>query len=111
MTQRRAVKWSDTAERDLLAIVQYIADDSPSRAYDVFKEIKRKAASLRPFPERGRVAPELEENGIIQYHEIMAGPWRIIYRISNSDVYVLSVIDSRRSVEDILLRRLTNQKL
>lgn len=111
MTQRRTVKWSDTAERDLLAIVQYIADDSPSRAYDVFKEIKRKAASLRPFPERGRVVPELEEHGIIQYHEIIAGPWRIIYRTSNSDVYVLSVIDSRRSVEDILLRRLTNQKL
>ena len=111
MTQRHAVIWSETAERDLLAIVQYIADDSPSRAYEVFKEIKRKAASLRSFPERGRVVPELLEHGIIQYHEFIARPWRIIYRVSINDVYVLSVIDSRRSVEDILLRRLIDQKL
>ncbi len=111
MTQRHSVKWSETAEKDLLAIVQYIADDSPSRAYEVFKEIKKKAASLRSFPERGRVVSELQEQGITQYHELIAGPWRIIYRVSNRDVYVLSVIDSRRSVEDVLLRRLINQKL
>ena len=105
------VAWSETAERDLLAIVEYIADDSPSRAYEVFKEVRRKASSLHSFPERGRVVPELREQGITLYHELIIGPWRIIYRISKKEVHVLSVLDSRRSVEDILLRRLVGIKL
>jgi len=105
------VRWSETAERDLIAIVEYIADDSPSRAYEVFKEVRRKASSLRTFPDRGRIVPELQEQGITQYHELVVSPWRIIYRTSEGTVYVLSVLDSRRSIEDILLRRLTGLKL
>ena len=111
MNQRSSVVWSDTAERDLLAIIEYIADKSPSRACEIFKGIKAKATGLHSFPERVRVVPEFQEHGIIQYHELIAGSWRIIYRVSDKYVYVLSVIDSRRSVEDILLRRLTGQRL
>jgi plasmid stabilization system protein ParE len=105
------VRWSETAERDLIAIIEYIADDSPSRAYEVFNEVRRKASSLRTFPDRGRIVPELQEQGITQYHELVVSPWRILYRTSERTVYVLSVLDSRRSIEDILLRRLTGLKL
>jgi toxin ParE1/3/4 len=111
MKQVYGVIWSETAEGDLLAIVEYIADDTPSRAYDVFKEVRRKASSLHSFPERGRIVPELQEQGITQYHELIIGPWRIIYRFSKKNVYVLSVLDSRRSLEDVLLRRLIGLKL
>jgi len=105
------VRWAQTAERDLLAIVEYIADDNPSRAYEVFKEIRKKAQSLHTFPDRGRIVPEFQEQGITQYHELIVNPWRLIYRTSERTVYVLSVLDSRRSIEDILLRRLTGLKL
>jgi toxin ParE1/3/4 len=105
------VRWSETAERDLIAIVEYIADDSPSGAYEVFKKMRRKAQSLRTFPGRGRIVPELREQGITQYRELVVDPWRIIYRTSERTVYVLSVLDSRRSIEDILLRRLIGLKL
>ncbi len=111
MTRGYAVAWSETAERDLIGIIEYIADDSPAKALDIFKEIRRKASRLKSFPERGRVVPELQEQGITQYHELIIGPWRIIYRISQKNVYVLSVLDSRRSVEDILLRRLAGIRL
>jgi len=111
MRLKYVVTWSEIAERDLLAIMEYIADDSPSRAYDLFKEVRTRTSSLRSFPERGRVVTELQEHGITQYHELIIGPWRIIYRISKKQVYVLSVLDSRRSVEDILLRRLIDLKL
>jgi plasmid stabilization system protein ParE len=105
------VTWSETAEKDLIAIVDYIADDSLPRAYEIFKDIGKKASSLRTFPDRGRVVPELQEQGITQYHELIIPPWRIIYRVSEKRVYVLAVLDSRRSVEDILLRRLIDLKL
>lgn len=105
------VRWSQTAERDLLSIVEYIADDNPHHAYKIFKELRKKAQSLYTFPDRGRIVPELQEQGITQYHELIVNPWRIIYRTTQRTVYILSVIDSRRSIEDILLRRLTGLKL
>jgi toxin ParE1/3/4 len=111
MRQAYDVTWSETAERDLLAIVEYIADDSPQRAYEMFKDLRKRASSLRNFPDRGRVVPELHQQGITQYRELITTPWRIIYRISERKVYVLSVLDSRRSAEDILLRRLIDLKL
>jgi toxin ParE1/3/4 len=105
------VRWSERAEKDFHAIIQYIAQDSPSYAYEVFKEVKRKASSLRTLPDRGRVVPELQDQGITQYRELIVAPWRIIYRISERNVYVLSVLDSRQNVEDILLKRLISLKL
>ena len=105
------VFWSEIAETDLLVIIEYIATDSPSRAYDIFRDIRKKAYGLRSFPERGRIVPELLEQGITLYHELIIEPWRIIYRVAEKHVYVLSVLDSRRSVEDILLRRLVDLKL
>jgi len=105
------VRWSETSERDITDIIEYIARDSPPYAYQIFKGIKRKASSLYTFPNRGRIVPELQDQGITQYRELIVVPWRIIYRISERNVYVLSVLDSRRNVEDILLKRLINMKL
>ena len=65
------VRWSETSENDLITIVQYIADDSPYQAYEIFKEIKKRATSLRVFPDRGRIVPELLEQGLIQYRELI----------------------------------------
>jgi toxin ParE1/3/4 len=105
------VKWSETSENDLVAIVQYIADVSPAQAYEVFKEIKKRVSSLRTHPDRGRVVSELLDQGITQYRELIVAPWRIVYRVSEEKVYVLSVLDSRQNLEDILLRRLIGLKL
>jgi toxin ParE1/3/4 len=80
--------------------------DSPHNALKILKRIKQKAANLYTLPERGRIVPELQDQGILQYRELIIPPWRLIYRIAEQKVYVLSVIDSRRNVEDILLNRL-----
>jgi toxin ParE1/3/4 len=105
------VRWAETSEKDLMAIIQYIADDNPHQAYEIFEAIKELASSLPVFPDRGRIVPELLEQGVTQYRELIIGPWRIIYRVSEDKVYVLSVLDSRQNVEDILLRRLTDMQL
>ncbi|HFD13475.1 MAG TPA: type II toxin-antitoxin system RelE/ParE family toxin, partial [Crenotrichaceae bacterium] len=83
---------------------------SPSAAKDNLGKIKTRVSALYSFPQRGRIVPELKEHGILQYRELIVPPWRVIYRISGQSVYVLSVIDSRRNVEDILLQRLVREK-
>lgn len=109
MSREYNIIWADIAEKDLKNIIEYIADDSPINALKVFNKIKEKASSLYFFPDRGRLVPELRDQGILQYRELIHSPWRIIYRISESTVHVLSVLDARRNIEDILLKRLLNQ--
>jgi addiction module RelE/StbE family toxin len=105
------VLWSEAAENDLKGILAYIALDNPIQALKKLKEFKKKADDLYIFPEKGRVVPELMGFGILTYRELIVPPWRIIYRITKKTIYVLSVLDSRRNIEDLLLSRLTRQTI
>ena len=106
MNQTYEIIWAVVAENDLKEIIKYIATDSPANALKILKRIKQKASSLYTLPERGRIVPDLQDQDILLYRELIIPPWRIIYRISEMKVYVLSVLDARQNVEDILLKRL-----
>jgi len=108
MSKIYKILWADVAKQDLSDIIEYIAIDNPANALKILQKIRKMASILHSLPERGRVVPELQDQGILIYREILTAPWRIIYRISDKNVYVLSVLDARRNVEDILLKRLTN---
>ncbi len=105
MSQKYHIKWAAVAQSDLKQIIDHIADESPDNALQILKKLRQKAPSLYTLPDRGRIVPELKDQGIHIYRETIVPPWRIIYRISDATVFVLSVIDSRRNVEDILLDR------
>jgi plasmid stabilization system protein ParE len=107
MKKRYQVTWAAIAQHDLKQIIDYIAIDSPINALRILQQIKQKVSTLYTMPDRGRIVPELKEQGIHTYRELIIDPWRVIYRISDTTVFVLSVIDSRRNVEDILLDRFT----
>jgi len=100
------VVWTSVAENDLKAIIEYVAANSPRNALKILHKIKDYASNLYAFPEKGRIVPELQDQGISQYRELIVSPWRLIYRIAEQKVYVLSVLDSRQNVEDILLKRM-----
>ena len=104
------IVWARVAENDLKEIIDYIAIDSPANALNIFQKIKKKASSLYTMPERCRIVPELKDQGIMHYRELIVPPWRFFFRIAENKVYVLSVLDSRRNIEDILLKRLINIK-
>jgi plasmid stabilization system protein ParE len=105
MIKQYKVEWASVAEVDLKRIIDYIAIDGPGNALEILERIRQKVSALYTLPERGRIVPELQEQGISIYKELVISPWRIVYRISDTTVYVLSGIDSRQNVEDILLNR------
>jgi plasmid stabilization system protein ParE len=111
MSDRFKVVWSTSAYQDLSDILEYIAEDSPPDARKILSKIKKSVADLYLIPQRGRLVPELQDQGIILYRELVIAPWRVMYRISDKTVLVLSVIDSRQNVEDILLKKLIKLKL
>jgi len=109
--KRLKLVWSEVAENDLKAIIEYIASENPIHSLKKLKEIKKKAGDLYLFPKKGRIVPELLTFGILTYRELIVPPWRLIYRIAEKTVYVLAVLDSRRNIEDLLLSRLTRQTI
>jgi len=106
MKKKYKVLWSRIAENDLARIIEYIALDNKKNAFHVLKRIKEKASKHYITPELGPIVPELQDQGIRQYRELVIPPWRIIYRTEKKHVYVLAVFDSRRNFEDILFQRL-----
>lgn len=99
------VVWTLTAEEDLAGIVDFIADENIEAAFAVLERIRDRAAALHDLPDRGRIVPELHQNGIILYRELIIAPWRIIYRLDGDNLFVMAVFDGRRNLEDLLLER------
>ena len=99
------VFWTQTAQKDLKKIIEYMTVDSDIQARRVYVAIKQKADNLRQMPLQGRIVPELRYHSILIYRELISSPWRIICKTEENKVWVLAVIDGRRNVEDILLER------
>ncbi len=107
MTTLYKVSWARGAEADLNNIILYIAEESPANVREILDKIKEKASSLTQIPERGQIVPELQDQGMLLYRELIVSSWRILYRISSKKVYILSMFDSRKNVEDVLLKKVT----
>lgn len=100
------VLWTKSAEFDLESIVEYLKTDNIDIAKKIFFAIKKECNNLYYFPERKRIVPELQQIGVLKYREIIYQRWRIIYKIENTKVYILLLVDSCRNLEDILFQRL-----
>jgi len=72
MKKKYEIRWANVAEKDLANIIEYIAKDSPSNALKILKKIKEKTSSLYHSPKRGRIIPELQEQGIFQYRRSLS---------------------------------------
>ena len=79
---------SASARSDLQDIVRYISLDDPQRAVEFGRFLIQCARSLGPFPMRGRVVPEFDNDSI---RELIARSYRIVYRV-----------DERRSLIEIV---------
>jgi toxin ParE1/3/4 len=95
------------AEEDIYDIYQYVeTHDSPGKATGLFKNLQETISSLDHQPSRGHVPPELARIDVLEFLEIHYKPYRIIYQIIKTDVYVHCVLDGRRDLNDLLQRRL-----
>jgi toxin ParE1/3/4 len=95
------------AERDLAELHRYVAStDSPERADRLLDGLLEAAARLASFPERGQIPGELQALGIRDYRQLLVGPYRLIYRVIDTRVYIYVIADGRRDMQSLLERRL-----
>lgn len=107
MSERRlTVVWTEVAAQDLERLSAYLLDEAPLRAEQIIERIISRGESLGSSPERGRTPPELRAIGDRTWREMQEPPWRLVYRITGKRVEIHGVLDSRRSLDDILMERL-----
>ena len=91
------------AKQDLKEIFIYVAlNDNLMSANKLLDSLEKTCHKLESYPERGHIPPEIRSTGIKKYLEIHFKPYRIIYEIEGSIVYVHSVLDGRRNIQEIL---------
>ena len=104
--------WTEDAAEDLIDIVAFQkAKYGSDRARKVYDSIQNAIHSISNFAQKGRVVPELVTLGITSYNEVIHSPWRILYKISNDSIYITSLIDGRRNVEEILYKKVIDGKI
>jgi len=105
--KRYRVRIVQDAEDDLIDLYRYIAfHDSRESAAHVLERLESLCLHLADLPDRGHIPPELGRIGVMDYQEVHFKPYRIIYQIIGSDVFVHCVLDGRRDIPSLLERRL-----
>ena len=99
------VRWTETARKDLNEIIDYISNNSLESALENFYKIKNSINQLENFSKQGRIVPELKNENIVKYRELIISPWRIMYKIEKKNIYIMAVLDGRRNIEDVLMKR------
>lgn len=89
--------WSPREVRDIEAIHSSIAEDSPEYADLMVLRILRLVERLSEFPKSGRSVPELNEPTI---REVIAGPYRVIYRLRAEGAEVVTVFRGSQRFPD-----------
>jgi len=106
MDKKYLIKWTAPAREDINEIIDYISKTNINYAVKILGSIEENVNKLDMFPERFRIVPELEKYGYLLYREIIIEYWRVIYKIENDYVYIMLVIDGRRNLEDLLLKKI-----
>ena len=82
------IVWSPLAIDRAAEIASYIAQDKPSAAGKWVDAVFSKIEQLESFPDLGRVVPEIANN---QFRELIYGNYRIIYRVEEGQISVLTI--------------------
>ena len=88
-----AIRWSPEAADDLEAIRGYIARNSPHYAHLAVQRIAASIELLASSPRMGRVVPELGDPDV---REVMAGPYRVVYRYRYETVEIATIFHGAR---------------
>ena len=95
------VRWTLTAQDDLLEIGGFVARDSPVYAVDAVERLVAAVDLLESHPEIGRVVPEYGRKDL---REIVRGSYRIVYLVREDGLFVVRIVhgaqDFRRVVGD-----------
>ena len=86
--------WAPSALKDIESIAEFIERDSVDQAALFVERIIEMVDRLEQFPQSGRVISELKNKNC---REIIYGAYRIMYRITEREIWITGVIHGARN--------------
>ncbi len=87
------VIWTEESLEKLSAIEEFISTDSPERAEIFVDYLVTKGESISENPKMGRIVPEISNPNI---REIIVKKYRIVYKLSEKNIEILTVFEGHR---------------
>ena len=98
--------WSKDAGDELLEIISYIKHNTGKMtAEKIYNKITEEVKKAFGNATGRRISPLLKEFGINDIHQLNINPWIIYYRVEQNVMKIISIIDSRRNLEEILYKK------
>jgi toxin ParE1/3/4 len=91
------INWTPQSQEDLKGVRAFIARNAPITAELFVRRLKSSVNRLRQFPEIGSIVTEFGNSSVRQ---IIYGAYRIIYRITPTQIDILTVFHSARMLDD-----------
>ncbi len=98
----RTIRWTQSAVDDLEEAAEFIARDSKFYALSLVREARAAALSLRSFAERGR---HVSESNVSEIREIFIKSYRLIYKVTPNNVFILAFVHGARNLSKLLKNR------
>ena len=98
----RPILWAPSAERDVGRAWAYIKQRSAPAAGALVRRIVATVDRLGDQPDLGRPADDIEPVG--RYRAVVCAPYRIVYRVTEAEILVLRVWDTRRDPTEFQVR-------
>lgn len=92
------LRWTPHSIADLHAIYDYIAEDSPENALGMIDRLTGREDQIVAHPKSGRMVAEVEREDI---RELIEAPYRIIYRVVDERIDVLTVMHGAQILREI----------
>jgi len=104
--------WSKDAGDELLEIISYIKYNTGKiTAEKIFNKINDGVKKASENAAGRRIAPMLRNFGINDIHQLNISPWAIFYKVENNEMRIISIIDQRRNLEEILYKKIIDGKI
>ena len=95
------IVWAPIALDRADEAARYIAGYRPAAAAKWIDGLFDVVATLRVFPHKGRMVPEV---GRAEIREVLYGQYRVIYRLEEKRLFILTVRHQRRQFSESILR-------
>jgi len=106
------VIWSEDAGNELVDIITYIKCNSGKITADrIYKKINTEIGKVCQNARSRRISPLLKQFGITAIHQVNVNPWIIYYRVDESIMEIISIIDGRRNLAEILYQKVIDGKI
>lgn len=97
----------ESAEQDLQEIKRYVIQRFSSKAWKkTSTQLKATLKQLQQFPYSGNIPQEIALFELHQFQQVICDMNRIVYEIEQDKIFIHMIVDVRRDMKSLLMKRL-----